>query len=672
MAGLAVAGLEAERLRLLELASSRDASALEREYAAFAATNPRLLAEAATSPVERDQVRAWIEAWDSVLHDWILADDAPDEPWRALLLPDATGSFALRHLGLMAFWLAEVESERCGTTGLPESLGGLSLGEQARALGRFCARNDGHAAIGYGAVHDALHAELRPFLAHWALTVHLVSPTASFDARVGERRRALCADFARCHASEDFGLAADPLYFQAAYRAIYHSPDPHDFISVLSDRVFAPRLTNGVARATRAEAEKQRQAAARRQSKSKGKGRKSAASGGANPSKRPKGLGVLLSCFGEHHAVRRSTEPLLADLRDAGDWRGYFPDGDRDVALETLGTRWAGENARLFATDAARLSEARALAGRIAADHLDFLFFPEVGISTASAVLATQRLARVQAATYGHPATSGSRRMDYFVSGLETEDGSARYRERLVLLPGLGVASNLPPKPFHERRRPLRGESCRFASLSSIDKLNGELLAAWRGVLETCGTRSELHHFPGAKGGAAIAIEHAASAALGRSACYELHPALPRGVLLQRLLEADVLLDSFPFSGFNTLVDALSLSLPVITLRSPGFAGGLGAAILTRLGCEAECVAKTTAEYVSKAVRLAQEPALRLELRERLNREHVLSVLCDPALGAHFRAAVEWMRETGPGQAGAPVYIEAGERPRLLEHWPAR
>lgn len=262
--------------------------------------------------------------------------------------------------------------------------------------------------------------------------------------------------------------------------------------------------------------------------------------------------------------------------------------------------------------------------------------------------------------------------MDYFVSGLEAEDGSSRYRERLVLLPGLGVASNLPPRPLHERRRPLEGEACRFASLSSIDKLNGELLGAWRGVLESGGTRTELHHFPGARGGAATAIESAARAALGRSACYELHPALPRGVLLQRLQEADVLLDSFPFSGFNTLVDALSLGLPVVTLRRPGFAGGLGAAILTRLGCAEECVAQTTTEFVAKAARLARDPALRLELRARSSREHVLSVLCDDSLGEHFRAAVEWMRETGPGQSGAPVYIEAGERPRVLEHWPAR
>ncbi|MCA8980018.1 MAG: hypothetical protein H6831_16710 [Planctomycetes bacterium] len=635
---LEVAGLEAERLRLIELSRTRDVAALERAYAHLESTNPRSLSEGATSPAERELVRAWIEAWDTVLQDWFLGDGAEHGAWRVLMLPDESGGFVLRHLSLLAFWLSEVGSERLGADPLPVELGEMSLDAQARALGRFCTRADGRTAIDYAAVHDALRPLLRPFLAHWALTVHLVSPTASFDPAVGANRQALCNDFARCHAEADVGLAMDPLYFQAAYRAIYHSSDPHDFVSVLSDRAFAPRL------ASRTACEPQGS----------------------------EGLGVLLGCFAEHHAVRRSTEPLLSELRDAGEWCGYYPGGDRAAALDELGPRWAGPDARLVATDAGRIDAARSLAERVAEDRLDFLFFPEVGISTASAVLARQRLARVQATTYGHPATSGSREVDFFVSGIETEDGSTRYRERLVLLPGLGVASNLPPEPLHPRQRPLDDERCRLASLSSIDKLNGELLCAWRGVLESGGKCAELLHFPGARGGAATAIECAAREALGASANYELHPALPRAVLLQRLLEADVLLDSFPFSGFNTLVDALSLSLPVVSLRRPGFAGGVGAAVLTRLGCAEECVATTTEEYVAKAVRLARDAQLRLELRARLSRERVLAVLCDGSLGAHFRAAVEWMRATGPGQDGAPVYIEAGEPPRVLTDWPRR
>ena len=136
--------------------------------------------------------------------------------------------------------------------------------------------------------------------------------------------------------------------------------------------------------------------------------------------------------------------------------------------------------------------------------------------------------------------------------------------------------------------------------------------------------------------------------------------------MLTELQEADCLLDSFPFSGFNSLVDALSLSLPVICLRSPGLSGGLGAAVMESLNCAEECVATSPEEYITKAVRLSRDPLLRLDLRQRLSLKRVLRVLSDPAIGAHFAAAVEWMRSEGPGSRGAPVLIEAGEAPRLL------
>ena len=664
---LETSGLESEHQSVVELLRLRNAAGIEREYGAFSRTNPRLQAEAATTPEDRERVRSWIESWDAVLHEWLLADDAPDDSWRALFERDTSGRFIRRHWTLMAFWLAEVGSERLGAASLPDDLAQLSLADQARALGRFCTRSNGRASIDYAAVHDALDEELRPFLAHWALAVHLISPTAFTSADVPANRRELCAGFARSHAREELDLVPDPLYHQASYRSIYHTDNPVPFLSVLSDRVLGARVGPAIERARRA-------TLAARQSQHKpnkrGKGGKQGKRNGSTKHARPKGAGVLLGCFGENHPVRRSTEPLLTGMRDAAQLRGYFPEGDRDAALSKLGASWAGEGARLVAASATSLAEAQKLGGRIAADRLDFLFYPEVGLSTASSVLATQRLARVQAMTYGHPSTSGSREMDYFVSGLLAEDGVARYRERLVLLPGLGVASNLPPRPMQERERPFDERACRFASLSSADKLNHELIAAWCGVLDASDSRAELQHFPGSKGGAAASIEVAVRKEFGARAGYELHTAMPRGVLLRRLQEADVLLDSFPFSGFNTLVDALSLSLPVVTLRRPGFAGGIGAAVMSRLGCAEECVAETVEEYVAKAARLGRDAGLRIAVRERLARERVLAVLCDEQLSEHFTAAVEWMRAEGPGSTGAPVLIEAGEAPRVLTDWP--
>jgi hypothetical protein len=69
---------------------------------------------------------------------------------------------------------------------------------------------------------------------------------------------------------------------------------------------------------------------------------------------------------------------------------------------------------------------------------------------------------------------------------------------------------------------------------------------------------------------------------------------------------------------------------------------------------------------VPTAQRLLKDPVLRAEIRAQLTREHVLKTLCSGEMAAHFQAAVEWMKETGPGSSGPPVRIEAGSAPRSL------
>ena len=76
-------------------------------------------------------------------------------------------------------------------------------------------------------------------------------------------------------------------------------------------------------------------------------------------------------------------------------------------------------------------------------DHqLDLLIYPEIGMDPLTAKLASMRLAPVQAATWGHPITTGLPTIDYFLSSeaLEPAGAEAHYSERLVRLPGLGCS----------------------------------------------------------------------------------------------------------------------------------------------------------------------------------------------------------------------------------------
>ena len=77
----------------------------------------------------------------------------------------------------------------------------------------------------------------------------------------------------------------------------------------------------------------------------------------------------------------------------------------------------------------------------ILSDAPHVLLYPDIGMDSVSAALATQRLAPVQGMSLGHPDTSGFPTIDYFLSSdlMEPIDGDTHYTEKLIRLPNLSV-----------------------------------------------------------------------------------------------------------------------------------------------------------------------------------------------------------------------------------------
>ena len=62
-----------------------------------------------------------------------------------------------------------------------------------------------------------------------------------------------------------------------------------------------------------------------------------------------------------------------------------------------------------------------ALALWIKEQAYDFVFYPAVGMHAADIILSNVRLAPVQLTSYGHPASTQSKYIDYFIGGAATE-----------------------------------------------------------------------------------------------------------------------------------------------------------------------------------------------------------------------------------------------------------
>ena len=77
-------------------------------------------------------------------------------------------------------------------------------------------------------------------------------------------------------------------------------------------------------------------------------------------------------------------------------------------------------------------------------------FYPDIGMSVESVLLANVRIAPIQVCGYGHPVSTHGSKIDYWLGGQAVESvehATTNYSEHLVLIPGAGVA---PLKPDYE------------------------------------------------------------------------------------------------------------------------------------------------------------------------------------------------------------------------------
>jgi predicted O-linked N-acetylglucosamine transferase (SPINDLY family) len=83
--------------------------------------------------------------------------------------------------------------------------------------------------------------------------------------------------------------------------------------------------------------------------------------------------------------------------------------------------------------------------------------------------------------------------------------------------------------------------------------------------------------------------------------------------------QCDVFLDSIGWSGCNSTLESLAHDLPIVTMAGPLMRGRHTAAILRRMGI-VDTITATIDEYVSTAVRLANDVPLRTALKTRIAR----------------------------------------------------
>ena len=97
---------------------------------------------------------------------------------------------------------------------------------------------------------------------------------------------------------------------------------------------------------------------------------------------------------------------------------------------------------------------------------------------------------------------------------------------------------------------------------------------------------------------------------------------------MQRYLDVDIALDTYPYPGGGTTCDALYMGVPVVSLYGRRRDTRFGLTLLQNAGL-GELAVETPAEYVARAVTLAQDKELLQALHQNLRQMLLQSPLMD-------------------------------------------
>jgi hypothetical protein len=248
--------------------------------------------------------------------------------------------------------------------------------------------------------------------------------------------------------------------------------------------------------------------------------------------------------------------------------------------------------------------------------------FPDVGMNPESIFLATIRIAPVQIAMYGHPTSSWSRNIDYFLGGRKVEsleNAERDYSERLVTIPGMGVYPvipddfTLPPERTDEKQLLINcGWTAQKVSYPLLCALQKIIAGSTREIAFQIFAGSAVSHY-----GGFIPFVKDLHSMLGEKAV-RVMPSIRRHDYLAELCKGSFSIDSYPFGGFNTVIDALYCKKPMVVWQGERAFNRFGAATLDIVGVP-ELIAHSEDEYISLSLRLINDDGFRQSMRTKVS-----------------------------------------------------
>ena len=250
-------------------------------------------------------------------------------------------------------------------------------------------------------------------------------------------------------------------------------------------------------------------------------------------------------------------------------------------------------------------------------DSIDIMF-DITGVTSFNRVsLFKNRLAPKQISWLGYCNTSGLDNMDYLIAdkNLIYEEERKCYSEKIIYLPNIwNCHSGLNSVRSQSDTPCLKEKNITFGSFNNFNKINDRVIYVWSQILLKV-KNSKLILKSSLKIDKSFLKKEFKKYGVIDSIIFLEKRKLESHYNLYKKI--DIALDTFPYNGVTTTFEALSMGVPVITMKGYNFNSRCGESIIKNLGIE-NLIANNEEDYILKAQNIADDQEELSKLRKKI------------------------------------------------------
>ncbi|HVT88403.1 MAG TPA: tetratricopeptide repeat protein [Tepidisphaeraceae bacterium] len=296
-----------------------------------------------------------------------------------------------------------------------------------------------------------------------------------------------------------------------------------------------------------------------------------------------------------------------------------------DVAIEDQRTALLKQYADHWQSTSGK--EDAEVAKMIRNDRIDLLIDLTLHMANNRKLVFARKPAPVQLTWLGYPGTTGLETIDYritdpYLDPIENADDV--YSEESLRLPDTFWCYDPLSEPIEINSLPAQNRGfVTFGCLNNFCKVNDFVLGLWGKVMrKVCDSRLMLLAPQGLCRNQVVEKLGVSSSRI------DFVNFSPRPLYLRRYLEIDMCLDTFPYNGHTTSLDALWMGVPVVSMCGQTAVSRAGFSQMSNLGLR-DLVADSPDEFVQIAIALANDLPRLCELRSSLRDLMRVSPLMD-------------------------------------------